>query len=63
MLTQVISISYVSRVSSPGVAEFIGFAAQAKLVRFENDISIRSPQTPTFGSNPGDVTEMQGIGI
>ncbi len=43
----------------PGVAAFIGFAAQVKPVRFE---SAGAPLR--FGFNPGDaMSGMQGIGV
>ncbi len=49
-------------VPSPGVAAFIGFAAQAKPVRFE---SAGAPvlHTITLGFKPGDTTGEQGIGV
>ncbi len=50
-------VSQHTEVPSPGVAAFIGFAAQAKLVQFVLN-------TLPFGFNPGDaVTGTQGIGV
>ncbi len=48
-------------VPSPGVAAFIGFAAQATLARF---VSAGAPTLYTlpFGFNPGDATGMEEIG-
>ncbi len=49
-------------VPSPSVAVFIGFAAQARLVRF---VSAGAPALHTlpFGFTPGDATGTQGIRI
>ncbi len=44
------------------VAAFVGFATQAKPVRFEG-IGASALHTLPFGFNPGDATEMQGIGF
>ncbi len=52
----------VSWVPGPGVAKFIGFAAQAKLVRFEST-EASALHTLPFGLNPGDATGTQGIGV
>ncbi len=46
----------------PGVAEFIGFAAQAKPVRFES-AGASALHTYSLGFNPGDAVGAQGIGI
>ncbi len=47
-----------TEVSSPGIAAFTGFAAQAKLGRFE---SIGAPSL--FSFNPSDATGKLGIGV
>ncbi len=47
-----------AEVPSPGVAAFIGFAAQAELVRFES-AELYALYTLTFG----DATGTQGIGV
>ncbi len=54
--------SYQTEVLSPGVAEFIGFAAQAKPVQFES-AGASALHTLPFGLSPGDAVETQGIGI
>ncbi len=48
-------------VPSPGVAAFIGFAAQAKLARFEI-AGASALHTLPFGFNPGDARDMSLIG-
>ncbi len=48
-------------VPSPGVAAFIGFAAQAKLVRLENAGASTLHILP-FGFNPGDARDRSLIG-
>ncbi len=54
-----------AEVPSSGVAAVRGFAAQAKL----SLPGLRAPErplftyTPPFGSNPGDATGTQGIGV
>ncbi len=45
-------------VPGPGIAAFIGFAAQAKLDRLES-----SSHTLPFGFNPDDATRTQGIRV
>ncbi len=47
---------------SPGVAAFIGFAAEAKPVWFERAGASALPTLP-FGFNPGDATGKQGAGV
>ncbi len=49
-------------VPSPGAAAFIGFAAQANLVRFVSAGAFALHTLP-FGFNPGDATWTQGIGV
>ncbi len=44
------------------MAAFIGFAAQAKLVRFVSAGAFALHTLP-FGFNPGDATWTQGIGV
>ncbi len=51
-----------TEVPSPGVAAFIGFAAEAKPVRFKGAGASALHALP-FGFNPGDATRTQGIGI
>ncbi len=51
-----------TEVRSPCVAAFIGFAAQAKLVRFESDVA-SALHIPLISLNPSDVTVSRGIGI
>ncbi len=48
-----------TEVPSPGVAAFIGFAAQAKLVRVASGLHTELP----FGFNSGDATGTRGIGV
>ncbi len=48
--------SYHAEVPSPGVAALIGFAAQAKPVRFEST-GASAPHTLTFVFNPGDARD------
>ncbi len=45
---------------SPGVAAFIGIAAQTKTVRFE---SAGASALHAHPFNPGDTTGAQGIGV
>ncbi len=48
---------------SPGVAAFIGFAAEAKPVWFES-AGASALHTPSpVGFNPGDATGKQGVGV
>ncbi len=50
-------------VPSPGVAAFIGFAAEAKPVRFEST-GASALHTLPFGFNPDDtMARTQGIGV
>ncbi len=51
-----------SSVPSPGVAAFIDFRAQAKLVRFVS-AGMSALNTLPFGFNLGDETRTQGIGV
>ncbi len=51
-----------TKVPSLGVAAFIGFAAQAKLVRFGSAGTFALHTLP-FGFIPGDATGTQGIGV
>ncbi len=48
--------------TNPGVAAFIDFASQAKLVRFGSAGKFALHTFP-FGFNPGGATGTQGIGI
>ncbi len=50
------------RCLSRGVAAFIDFAAEAKLVRFESAGTFALHTFP-FGFNPGGATGTQGIGV
>ncbi len=53
-----------AEVPSLGVAAFIGFAAQAKPVWFENaTASTLHIHILPFGFNPGDATGTRGIGV
>ncbi len=51
-----------AKVPNPGMAAFIGLAAQARLVRFMN-AGVSALHTLPFVSNPGDATGTQGIGV
>ncbi len=51
-----------AEVPSPGVAVFIGFAAQAKLVWCEST-EASALHTDPFGFNPGDATGAHGAGV
>ncbi len=51
-----------AEVHSPGVAAVIGFAAQAKPVRFESAVTIALHTLP-FRFNAGGVMGMQRIGV
>ncbi len=51
-----------TEVPSFGMAAFIGFAAQAKHVRFVSAGAFALHTLP-FGFNPGDATGTQGIGV
>ncbi len=56
-------IGYIARRGpQSGVAAFIGFAAQAKLVRFVSAGAFALHTLP-FSFNPGDATGTQGIGV
>ncbi len=54
--------SFHTEVPSPGVAAFIGFAVQAKPVRFES-AGAYALQTLPFSFNPGDAKGTQRIGV
>ncbi len=54
--------SLLTEAPSPGVAAFIGFAAQAKLVRFVS-LGASALDTLPFIFDPSDVMGMQGIGV
>ncbi len=55
---------YVPRteVPSPGIAAFIGFAMQAKPIRFESAGAFALHTLP-IGLNSGDATGMQEVGV
>ncbi len=54
--------SYYTAVPSPGVAAFIGFAAQVKPIRLES-AEASTCHTLPFGFNPRDATGTQGTGV
>ncbi len=51
-----------TEVSSAGVAAFIDFVAQDNLAQFES-AGASALHVLRFNLNPGDATEMQGIGV
>ncbi len=53
--------SYHTEVPSPAIAAFVGFATQAKPVRFEST-GASALHTLLFGFNPSDATKTQEIG-